>query len=304
MKIIVFFLLVFSLTSCFGPSKEAQVAKENLLNPNSQETTLPWEISESSIDEQSTDVESWESYSRVENISWAGLLDITPVANVANIVETLDISGKVLSSAVTKITVSFENPTSSFPKDENYVLQTYKPGNQTFLYRAYKKYEVLDKGQNLYRIDAYVWDEVKQSVLLEVFLADTTKIEIPTLWEQIQSSSQTGNLVIYELTSSGVTCENVGDFLSNRYSWYYWNTCRPVVKDQSFWLNVLRLDGENYVYEKHYFDTIKNIYAVATLETGSGITREQLPEQNTLFRQKSFPEVAGFDSDFINYNKN
>lgn len=304
MKIFSIILLLFVLVSCWGESKEIEQAKQNLLNTVSES----WEnVAENIPSPQSENVvpsENLESYTRVENVFWEGFIEVAPVWNVENILETLDISWNVLSKDITKITVSFENPTSAFPKDENYVLQTYKPGNSTFLYRAYKKYSVLDKGQNLYKIDAYIWEELKQTVVLEVFLANETQKEILNVWAQIEMSSQTGNLEIFELTSSGITCENVWDFLSNRYSWYYWNTCRPVVKDQSFAVHVLRLDGENYLYEKHYFDTIKNMYAVATLETGSGITREQLPEQNAIFREKIFTELAGFDNEFINYNKN
>lgn len=302
MKKLIFLLFLFWLASCFGPSKEAQVAKENLLNNSGNEV-----ISENVEKEESSSPtlsEKVENYSRVQNLTGALLIDILPVDAFLPNQESFDLNGKVLSKDVTKITVSFENPTSKFPKDENYILQTFKQWQETFLYRAYKKYEVLDEWQNLYRIDAYIGDEVQQSILLEIFLAPKSQIIPPKEIQMDTQSHESGKMNFSELNQTQVTCENISETLTQKYSWFYWNSCRPIIKDESFWVFVLRLEWETYLYEKHYFDTIQWISAVVVLETGTGITREQLPEQNQIFKEKIFPEVAGFDEEFKNYNKN
>jgi hypothetical protein len=54
-------------------------------------------------------------------------------------------------------------------------------------------------------------------------------------YSNISSFEVVKNPEIWELT-----CENFSDYLKENYTWYYWNTCRPIYED-SFSVNVLTL---------------------------------------------------------------
>lgn len=93
-----------------------------------------------------------------------------------------------------------------------------------------------------------------------------------------------------------MTCEGITDYLSETLnSWYYWNTCRDIIKDKWIKFNVLRLEWENYIYERHYFDFVHGLYGVMELERGLGITSDMLPEQNKAFSEKEFPVLEVVD---------
>ncbi len=78
-------------------------------------------------------------------------------------------------------------------------------------------------------------------------------------------------------------------------SWYYWNTCRDIVKDYGIKFNVLRLDGEKYIYERHYIDAKHGLYATYELETGTGISKENIAEKNTEFKTREFLSLEVVD---------
>lgn len=95
-----------------------------------------------------------------------------------------------------------------------------------------------------------------------------------------------------------LSCENsdsITEYLVKNYGNVYWNTCRPIVKEKGFSFYVLRLEWENYVYEKHYVDTIHSIYAVYEVEVWEWVTKENLPEKNNELKLKEFLNVKLVD---------
>ena len=63
-------------------------------------------------------------------------------------------------------------------------------------------------------------------------------------------------------------------------SWYYWNTCTDIVKDKWISFFVTRLDGWEYVYEKHYLDTNHGLYWVYELTRWEWATSSNLIDTN------------------------
>lgn len=82
----------------------------------------------------------------------------------------------------------------------------------------------------------------------------------------------------------------ITSFLIDKYStWVYWNTCRPLVQDSLIAFNVIRLtDNEGYKYEKHYIDFNSSLHWVMELESWTGVTKENIGEKNSEFRDKTF----------------
>jgi len=73
-----------------------------------------------------------------------------------------------------------------------------------------------------------------------------------------------------------ISCENLTDYLSdNINTWFYWNTCRDLIKDKAITFYVLQLNGEEYVYQKHYVDFINSFYGSYDIETGTGVQRKK-----------------------------
>jgi len=69
----------------------------------------------------------------------------------------------------------------------------------------------------------------------------------------------------------------VTEFLWERISsWYYWNTCRDIVKWKWISFFVARLDWNNYIYEKNYIDTSNWFYWTYEIEKGELFTGEDL----------------------------
>ncbi|MCH8518760.1 hypothetical protein LAT59_03300 [Candidatus Gracilibacteria bacterium] len=103
--------------------------------------------------------------------------------------------------------------------------------------------------------------------------------------------------VFIEQTAEELTCDDLTEFLTARLqSWYFWNTCRFISGERGLKFNVLRLSGEEYVYERHYIDNKSGLYGILELERGEGIDRDMLPEKNTEFRDREFPLIEVADS--------
>lgn len=331
MKNLIILLLPFFLFSCFWESDEIKQAKQDLLGENTQ-TSLSLEEnfsqredptpSQDTQDEIKEDTGKTSFYSL--NYLTDRFIDIEPIANIQNLKDELEIQWIVHNPDIDKIVVSFQNETSSFPNDV-YTLQTFKKGDSTFLYRAYKKFQVLDEGLNIYTFDAYVGENLIAKLELEVFLvshvnpqsssqdsasvsdfvpksiwgeSDSVFLHLPVDEGSYGSPLMTGessftysNISWFDVQKSSwvfeFTCENIWDYLKNQYSWYYWNTCRSIYED-SFSVNVLYLQGENYHYERHYIDKKYGFYGILVLEKGTGVDQTNLPSKNEELRSTSF----------------
>lgn len=345
-KLIVILLPVF-LFSCFGESKEIQQAKQDLLGENQgQETstwnTLSWNLNTENTGTSSVVEEITPQEKSSYNINYLTdkFIDIEPISNIQSIKEELDIKWVVNNPDIDKVVVKFQNSTSTFPED-NYTLQTFKKWDKTFLYRAYKKYHVLDSGKNTYTIEAYVSGnliaklELDVNIVLENTLSSSwTQTQswasdyVPkSIWDENnsvflnlpinentygtpimtgESSFTYSNVSWFEVKKSDeileFTCENIWDFLKQKYTWYYWNTCRPIYQD-SFSLNVLSLTGDTYKYEKHYVDKKYWFYAVALLEQWSWVTKDDLSAKNQELKDKKFEITTTTDALFQNIVK-
>ena len=99
-----------------------------------------------------------------------------------------------------------------------------------------------------------------------------------------------------EILPTDFTCEGITDFLTERLkTWYFWNSCRDIIKERWISFQVIRISGEEYIYEKHYLDLIHGLYAVFELERWIGVDKEMLPEKNQELREKEFPVLEVVD---------
>jgi len=80
----------------------------------------------------------------------------------------------------------------------------------------------------------------------------------------------------------------VTEFLSNKMnSYFYWNTCRTLIKDKWISFYVIRLDWNNYYYEKHYIDSVHWFYGIYELEKWEWVDSETIWEKNNELKGKN-----------------
>lgn len=220
---------------------------------------------------------------------------------------------------VEKIEVSFSNPDSNFPDDVRYRLQKFKPESKEFTYNAAFEYEVLDIGRNVYTF--YASKDGKESVL-EVILNlqfpyvdgigdsiaykektigledDSITLSFPYSWNfgsplflGVNEFTYTDieGLYVTKADVSEVTCENVTEYLTeNIGTWFFWNTCRDVVKDKWISFYVIELAGEDeYLYKKHYLDYVHGLYATLELERGEWVTSDNISDKNKELKESN-----------------
>lgn len=225
-----------------------------------------------------------------------------------------------------KIVVTFENTNSKFPRDE-YTLQNFKSGDTQFSYLASSRFQVLDYGINIYTFTAYKGKEFTQTEIEVFIAPETLpeKVEISpdvqyddkvlgtenmsidlklpssTTYGNPISTSQTSltysNIEEFEITKEDVSsfsCENLSEVLQEKLgTWFYWNNCRDFIsvkegeakKALSFY--VIRLEGQNYVYEKQYIDLIHWLRASIVLEKGNWIDKDTIEAKNTGLKEKN-----------------
>lgn len=340
MKKLIIFVLPFLLFSCFWESDEVKQAKQELLGENTQKEnnneirniSLTWET----INLQENIKEEQKSYYKINFLSSNKFIDIESIPNIENVTDSLDIKWIVNNPDIDKIVVNFENRDSSFPVD-NYTLQTFKKADSSFLYRAYKKYQVLDNWLNKYTIDAYIWENLVSKIELEVFIAsknnsnskiktnqtwnnnsyipktigwenDSVFLNLPidedNYWSPIMTSESSltySKISNFEIIKNSwiieANCDNIWDYLSTKYTWYYWNTCRPIYEN-SFSVNVLTLTWDKYKYEKHYIDKKYNFYWIVLLEDGEWISKNDLQAKNNEFKIKTYDVIEKTDKLF------
>ena len=319
--IILIFSSLFLLSSCFfsnddkvnDAKKELWIIKESI---NYKET----EKQEKSIEnvEYEKDLEKPQALPSFE-ITYESPnkfieIDNIPTSKIS--IPEVKISWKTLVK-VDKIDVSFSNEESSYPKD-NYTLTKFKSWDKTFIYHASSKFNVLDYGKNLYTITAFSWDEVaKVNIVINIPANytppknkeityekkliwnenDTLYMsfpESPDFWELIMSwtdsftYSKVDNLEVKKVILDELFCDGITYFLEERLdSWFYWNTCRDIVKDKGISFYVLRLDWEEYFYEKYYIDNYHWLIWTYLIETWNGVSPENIKEKNSLFKEKN-----------------
>jgi len=292
MKNLIIFILPFLLFSCFWESEEVKKAKEEIFNNSTNKETATTNNINSTMDPN-------KSYFELYYETFDKFIDLELIKNVENITDTLDINWIVTNQNIDKITVSFSNQTSSFPEDKDYKLTTFKKWNKSFLYRAYTKYQVLDYWLNQYIINAYIWDKIVSTLKLNLYIA---KKEILNNINQTQNIIYTGSVddfnIINDESVLNINCENIDDFLSSKYTWYYWNTCRPLKVDESIYVNVLSLHWDNYKYERLYINSLKSLSAKILLEEWTWVTKDDLSQKNEELKLNTFDITTKTDSLF------
>ena len=320
-KILLLVTLWLFLASCWNKA-EIDSAKQELLGESTtQEDTTSWDLTNEDLTPEEDTVEN---SSLVQIIP----MDANSPLSFNEISEDILTTWEVVISweagpDVDKIEVFFTNTNSTFSNDR-YVLQTYVKWEWNFKYIASSKNKVLDFGINEYIFRAYSGiAENETKIILEVPFStpsredkgtesqliwgesDSLFIDLPTstkygepilLWEDSFTYTQIKWLEIQKETLWVVSCDGVTDFLTDRLStWYYWNTCRDIVKDKWIKFNVIRLIGEEYVYERHYIDFTKWLYGTYELETGTGIDKDNIEEKNDDLKEKDFPTIEIVD---------
>ena len=138
------------------------------------------------------------------------------------------------------------------------------------------------------------WLEIKKEANLSAVSCATVEKEIEV---EVESTGTGADEVSTETQTE--TSYILTDYLVEKYGFVYWNTCRPLV-NTDFWVSffVVRLEWDDYLYEKHYIDYKNGLHGILELETGTWVTRENMSEKNTEFRDKSFPILSVSDSLF------
>jgi hypothetical protein len=100
-----------------------------------------------------------------------------------------------------------------------------------------------------------------------------------------------------------VNCDNLAEYLSNKFTWFYWNTCRPVSWEDWIYANVLYLSWENYFYKRVYIDKKHWIYLEALLEEWTWVTKDDLQAKNTELKSATFDVLEKTDKLFTDLLK-
>jgi len=315
------------MSSCGQSQSDIDVAKQKLLNQTPVEQTE--NADQVSQENESNSTHEAKKYIQIIPLTEKQFLDFDSILESSLTSGEVKISGTT-NTQVDKIEVLFSNPTSTYP-DDDYVLQTFKSWEKEFKYFAASRHQVLDFWENNYTFRAHSGEEVSETkvVLLIEKESDTevktteaqliggedntVLIDLPVsskygepmkLWETSFTYTQIKGLEIKKEIIQAVSCETLTDFLSERMtSWYYWNTCRDIVKDKWIKFNVIRLEGEKYIYERHYIDFIHGFYGSYELETGTEVSSDTIAEKNNLLKDQEFPSMEIVDellADIVN----
>lgn len=318
-KISLLLIISFVFVWCTTSQKDVSDAKQKLLQDDTQVTQTD-EVS--SQDAEKSEEDSKVAASNIQIIPQDSLwfLSFDDITQSSLTTWEVKISG-IARSSVEKIQVLFSNPTSGYP-DDDYTLQTYKQWDSEFRYMASSRHQVLDFGENNYIFRAYSWDQISETKIVlnipdesqEVTWIEkqligeednTIMIDLPTsskygepmmLWESSFTYTQIKWLELSKEIFQQPRCETLTEFLWDRINvWYYWNTCRDIVKEKGIKFNVIRLEGEDYIYERHYIDFVHGFYGTYELEKWSGVTSENIAEKNTLLKEQEFPSLEIVD---------
>lgn len=292
MKKIIFVILPILLSSCFWSwdTQDVQEAKKEILNPSSETQTSTGVVEEKVINE--------DALVTIQKLDTFDIFDLNTLPEDKINAEEIVLTGITWTAAIDSIQVEFSNRESSFLPD-TYTLKTFKKGDTTFRYIASSRQKVLDYGANEYLFTAYSGN-TKSQIRMTILLQKKEEILVQS-WSVDIESEGIKWLSIETRTLDPLDCsipDNLTSFLSAKYSWVYWNTCRDIIKEKWISYYVLRLSGEEYFYEKHYYDYTSGNYGVLELQTGTGVTKDTIWEKNQELKAMDFPQSAEVDSLF------
>ena len=320
-KIIIVFSFLVLLVSCGQSQSDVEAAKQKLLWEDIWATQKEKVITNPVKQEDAKEIEK-KSAIQIVALSSDQFLEFDVISDAVLNTWEVKISGKTLSW-VDKIEVLFSNPTSSYP-DDNYELQTFKSGWDSFRYVASSRNQVLDFDENTYIFTAYAWEKKSQTKVVIVLVdpekkeekigtesqligteENTLRIDLPTsskygepmmLGEASFTYTQIKGLEIEKEVISQLSCDTLTDFLTKRMkSWYYWNTCREIIKEKWIKFNLIRLEWDKYVYERHYVDFIHWFYWTYELETWEWVNSENIADKNSELKIQEFPSLEIID---------
>jgi len=331
-------VLTIILSSCFTSLDDVSKAKEEILSWKiDSESTSKWDKTTTTPIEDEWDKyeenmkkfeEAEKQNQKKEKYSTRYLTDekfisLDDLEDVDFSDMKVEITWKTLISNVDKIIVNFSNIESPYPED-NYQLWKFKAWDETFLYRAFEEYKTLDEWINTYVIEAYSWDAVSKLELKlnnfddeemndtqeETIIEDINIDSLPVseiYWNPVSlwSWKYTYNWIKWLEISNvwDIDLENKWDSVTSYVidkfdGWPFWNTLRNIKDDKWISFYVLRLDGDNYLYEKHYY-TETWIYWIITLEEWTWVTVEGLWEKNKELKNKNEDFVITTISDIL-----
>lgn len=330
MKKIIFLLFVWVfLSSCGQSQSEVDAAKQKILWENTKTQTEVVTPKEEQVTVETEVKEKKTQNIQIIPLSTQQVLNFDDISPESLTSWEVKISGT--TAYVDSIDVVFSNPTSSYP-DDDYTLQTFKQWDTDFKYVASSRNQVLDFGENTYIFTAHAGTTTSQTKVVLVVPREweedeskgtesnligtennTTLINLPTsskygepmkLWEASFTYTQIKGLEVEKEILSEVSCDGVTEFLTEKINtWFYWNTCRDIVKEKGIKYNVIRLDGDAYIYERHYLDYKNGFYGTYELERGTWVDSDNIAEKNTLLKEQEFPSLEIVDDlmkDIIN----
>jgi hypothetical protein len=280
-NIFLILLLTIVLSWCITSQDDVNKAKQNLWiiewtndlwsNLDNEIQKAKDEIKQDSIEEKEKNINNKESEEEtnkeekkieIKSLTDNQLLELDDLSWVDLLWWEIEIKWKTLWK-VDQIVVHFSNETSDFP-DDSYKLKQFKSWDDTFLYRAFSRYETLDFWKNVYIFEAYSWDEItKLELVLNVVKNNDNEEETDIEYNDIDvtrlpsngkfwNATDLGNgniwysdlnwLEIKSYIDSNFTCEKVTSKLADEVTGYfYWNTCRPIKWDEWISFFVIRL---------------------------------------------------------------
>ncbi len=319
-KILFTILLSILMFSCSWWNQKIEDAKKDLLQ-NKSNLSTETKNADDVLEKEEVKKEKIANNIKIKYLTEEKYIKLDPIDESQLKTWEIKITWETLSY-VDKIEVSFINKTSDFPED-NYTLKKFKAWWDSFKYIASSRFRVLDFWENIYTFKAYSGEKVSMLELI-IYLKepddeeidnknekqkedfepkliwtedDTVFLNLPVsddfwrpilLWEDIFTYSLIDELKIQKKNVWDLTCENLTEFLKeNINSWFYWNTCRDIEKDKWISFYVIELNGENYIYEKHYVDFIHGFYWIQWLEKGEWVTSDIIKEKNDELKEQN-----------------
>lgn len=320
-KISFAFVFLLILSSCGNSQEKIDAAKQALLEQELRETaTGETEIGTASWEELSVNTKELESGIEIVEYGQTPVLKFDTLKIQDFLDGEAEITGETLTH-VDAIEVGFSNIDSLFPED-SYTLKTFKTGDARFTYRASSGFKVLDFGENIYTFRAKTGEKIVETQVIVRLPQEQTSSGGEKWFSKTELMGEENNTLLLNLPTAskygeplrlgetsftysgikgfeaekkilpGVNCEALEQYLSeSQTSYYYWNTCRDIVKDKGIKFNLIRLQGENYIYERHYIDLVHGLYGVVELERGTWVDKESIAEKNTELKEQIFPLI-------------